>query len=611
METLSNRPACAARQWLAWGLMALASVWFAPVAQAADDWLPTGPVAGTNPISSLAIHPASAGTVYAATTLNGVFKSTDGGASWAGVNTGVSTHHIWTLAIPAAAPETVYAGSNGGGVFKTTNGGANWAVMNTGLTNLNVFSLAIDPAASGTIYAGTSGDGVFKSTNGGTDWAAVNSGLGNLNIPALAVDPANSAIVYAGTHGSGVFKSTNGGATWAWTATSSGMANAEVYSLAVDPAAPGRLYAGTNLGVFKSADGGDTWAATNSGLTNTLVNAVALDLAAPGTVYAGTEGGGAFKSRNGGMSWQAINNGLPGSAIVNSFALDPTTQGTVYVALLQGTVFKSTNSGPLVTTLPDSGQPVTLPLPGGVSITASAQQPGTQVQVQESTTGAMVAVVTAGSAALRHTTSGTGRPLVGLPRSGGMAVLTPNCNTAQVVVTVTGDTHTALAPACAVTLSGAGDEVPTPAQGLSAPQGMISAQDVQLYLPGPAAQRSVLVSVRLDAAVQQAIHAQRSLASSGGYNMYVLALVPGELAARVEPIFLQKHPTGAWGELTAPLAALMNNVAPQTSDARVLIEVLKDIDARLLPGTEIYVGYGTSDAEMLQAGRYRALYRIQ
>ena len=220
-----------------------------------------------------------------------------------------------------------------------------------------------------------------------------------------------------------------------------------------------------------------------------------------------------------------------------------------------------------------------------------------------------MAVVTAGSALLQHSTPG--QPVAGLPRIGGMAVLTPSCTAARVVMAVTGDTRTAFTDGCAVPVSGAGDELPTPAQGLSAPQGSIPAHDVQLYLPGPATQRSVLVSVRLDAVAQQLLNTQRTLARTGGYNLYVVALVLGELAARVEPILLQKHATGAWGELTAPLAALMGNVAPQSNDAHILIEVLKDTDMRLLPGTEIYVGYGTSDAEMLQAGRYRALYRIQ
>jgi photosystem II stability/assembly factor-like uncharacterized protein len=49
-------------------------------------------------------------------------------------------------------------------VFKSTNGGANWSAVNTGLTNLYVNALAIDPTNPNTLYAGTNGGGVFKST---------------------------------------------------------------------------------------------------------------------------------------------------------------------------------------------------------------------------------------------------------------------------------------------------------------------------------------------------------------------------------------------------------------------------------------------------------------
>ncbi len=68
-------------------------------------------------------------------------------------------------------------GHGGGGVFKSTNGGAAWSAVNTGLTNTDVYALAIDPATPSTLYAGTVSDGVFKSTNGGAVWSAVNTGL--------------------------------------------------------------------------------------------------------------------------------------------------------------------------------------------------------------------------------------------------------------------------------------------------------------------------------------------------------------------------------------------------------------------------------------------------
>ena len=606
-------------KWV-WGLTLL-GLWITPLARAADDWLPTGAfftasqtgsAVRANAISSLAMDPAEPGTLYAGATYAGgpgvFFKSTDGGTSWTSQAQFYPVGTLITaLALDPAARSTVYAGLKGVGVVKNTAGGtgANWVHM-TGLASRDVLALAVD-RATGTIYAGTGDRGVFKSADGGTSWTDINSGLfGNTKVPALAIDPAHPQILYAGTFGNGVRKSINGGATWEY--ASNGMSATEVYALAIDPAVPSRLYAGTNAGMFKSTDSGASWTAVNSGLNAALVNAVAIDPAAPGTVYAGTEGGGVFKSLDGGMSWLAINNGLPAGSTVNAFGLNSVTPGTVYMATFNG-VFKSTNSGPVSTPLPDSGQPVTLPLPTGGSITASAQQPGTSVQLVQTDSGASVAVVTAGSALLQHSTPR--QPLAGLPRSGGLSVLTPSCTAARVVVTATGNTHTAYTDGCAVAVSGAGDAVPTPAQGLTAPQGQIRAEDVQLYLPGPDTQRSALVSVRLDGAAQQTLATQRTLARAGGFNVYVIALVPGNLVARVAPLFLQKQATGGWGELTIPVAALMSNIAPQTTDARILIEVLKDTDMRILAGTEIYVGYGTSDEEMLQSGRYRALVRIQ
>jgi hypothetical protein len=54
----------------------------------------------------------------------------------------------------------VYAGT-GGGVFKSTDGGASWSALNVGLTNRSVFSLAIRATTPTTIYAGTNGSSVF------------------------------------------------------------------------------------------------------------------------------------------------------------------------------------------------------------------------------------------------------------------------------------------------------------------------------------------------------------------------------------------------------------------------------------------------------------------
>ena len=84
---------------------------------------------------------------------------------------------IRALAIDPDMPDTLYAGVYGGGVWKSTNGGASWRAVNTGLTDTFVSALAIDPDTPTTLYAGTGYGGVFKSTNGGGDWSGLNTGL--------------------------------------------------------------------------------------------------------------------------------------------------------------------------------------------------------------------------------------------------------------------------------------------------------------------------------------------------------------------------------------------------------------------------------------------------
>ena len=140
-----------------------------------------------------------------------MFKSTDGASSW--VELGPADIAISALAIDPQAPATLYVGSEfactggfrGPGVFKSTNGGATWISVNAGLTNTFVRALAIDPKTPTTVYAGTDGGGVFKSTDGGGSWSAINDGLTHLYITTLAIDPHTPVRLYAGTVEGGVF----------------------------------------------------------------------------------------------------------------------------------------------------------------------------------------------------------------------------------------------------------------------------------------------------------------------------------------------------------------------------------------------------------------------
>lgn len=103
----------------------------------------------------MAIH--ANGTIFAGTWDDGVFSSSNNGASW--TQTGLTNYSVSSLAINANG--TIFAGTEDGGVFSSSNNGASWTQVNSGLTNTTVLSLAIH--ANGTLFAGTLDGGVFRS----------------------------------------------------------------------------------------------------------------------------------------------------------------------------------------------------------------------------------------------------------------------------------------------------------------------------------------------------------------------------------------------------------------------------------------------------------------
>ena len=173
-------------------------------------WRYIGPEDRTASVSDLAMVPADPMTLYAGTSGDGVFQSTDRGASWSRINQGLPIRsNIRALAINPTDPMTLYAGGLDG-MFQSTDRGANWGVINNGLTTLNVRALAMDPTDPMTLFAGTDGSGVFQTTDGGAHWSAVNNGLDKPNIRSLMIDPTDPMRVYAGTV-SGVFQTTDEG----------------------------------------------------------------------------------------------------------------------------------------------------------------------------------------------------------------------------------------------------------------------------------------------------------------------------------------------------------------------------------------------------------------
>lgn len=330
-------------------------------------------------ISGLVVDPTNSATVYLASALGGVYKSTDGASTWSAAGNGVSsTPVIRALAIDRSNPANIYAGTFAGpgtlpflsgGIFQSPNRGVGWKLVSFGFVRTYVQTLAIDPGNPSTVYAAPwldtvgipSGGGVIKSTDGGAIWKPANSGLpfftGYANggmysttteVDALAVDPTNSATVYAAV-GCGIFKTTDGGANWSSAssgAASSCTSNLIFSSIAVDPSNPTTIYAGSAYAgtLFQSLDGGGTWSPFGSTLPTAGIPALAVAPGSPSTVYAGTKQSGIFTSIDGGVTWTAANSGLPNLPIL-ALAVDPPAPQTIYAGTGGNGVFKSTDAG--------------------------------------------------------------------------------------------------------------------------------------------------------------------------------------------------------------------------------------------------------------------------
>ena len=223
---------------------------------------------------------------------NGVYKSNDGGKSW--VNVGLeNTHHIGRIAVDPRNPDTVYVAALGHiwaandkrGLYKTTDGGASWERSLFIDEDTGVIDVAMDPRDSATLYAAAyevrrdgfsggdpetmTGDGsaIYKTNDGGRNWRKLTEGLpesekGRIGIAVSKSDPA---IVYAIVQtvttvparrdpedpppptedktfeDGGVFRSTDRGESWEW--MSSTNPRPFYYSqIRVDPSDPDRVY---------------------------------------------------------------------------------------------------------------------------------------------------------------------------------------------------------------------------------------------------------------------------------------------------------------------------------------------------------------------------------
>jgi len=177
-----------------------------------------------------------------------------GPSSWnqtTGWNPGVG--RITSIAIDPSDENHIIVGSPGGGVWKTTDGTATWSALTDNLSNIRVYALTIDPTNPNVYYWGSSNGIIFKSSDAGATWNEL-ADTGNGDVNKILINPSNSNQLFCSTQYSGVFQSIDGGATWEKIHSDSSRG----YDIEFKPGDLNTIYASGNS-FFKSTDGGQSF----------------------------------------------------------------------------------------------------------------------------------------------------------------------------------------------------------------------------------------------------------------------------------------------------------------------------------------------------------------
>lgn len=324
-------------------------------------------------VGRVAIHPSESQTVYVAAMgrlfsdnmERGLFKTTDGGATWQNVLFISDSTGAIDVVIHPQHPDTVYVamwersrtpdrrhyGGVSSGVFRSHDGGGTWTELVSGLPHnspevgrIGIDISAADPNTLYAIYADDIGyfDGVYKSTNGGDTWTRTNDGsLSNMYssygwwFGRIVIDPEDPDIAYG--IGLDLYKTVNGGNSWS---NISGPVHVDQHDLIAHPMDPSFIVLGNDGGVYISGNAGSSWTFLDN-LPITQFYTCEVDEQYPERFYGGTQDNGTNRTFAAGLGdWESIYWGDGFYVLV-----DPSDNNYVYAEYQYGNFARSTNGG--------------------------------------------------------------------------------------------------------------------------------------------------------------------------------------------------------------------------------------------------------------------------
>lgn len=258
-------------------------------------------------IQTLAL--GSSNVVYAGT-LNGVYKTMDGGQNWQEANKGLTSGDIKAIVVHPKETQILYCGAWGDGVFRSNDEGSSWIPLSKLNIDPRIHDIAVDETNPDNVWIATN-EGLYRSQNGGQNWVRTyHSG----NVLSVAFKPNDAETVYIGVRYQGTMKSKNGGESWLKINAGlfkSGALYASPNSFAFDPQNNDHVFASTGwVDIYATINGGETWSKIGPEVEGKNVKALVIHPVDAMKMWAATESHGVWHSVDGGQSWSEFNNGL-------------------------------------------------------------------------------------------------------------------------------------------------------------------------------------------------------------------------------------------------------------------------------------------------------------